>query len=575
MKTILNYILPYKSTVFKAVFFMLIDVICVMLEPYLMSMIIRDGIESGNTTYILVIGIFMVLVAVIAAFSGIMNAKCSAKAGVGFAADLREGIFSKVQEFSFENIDKFSTESLVTRMTNDVTQMQNTVTMGMRIVVRAPLMFLFAIIMTLTLNAKLSVIFVGAVPILAIALIIIIAKATPLFKKMQTAMDRLNGTIRENLMNVRVVKSFVRQSDEKKKFKNANETLMDTSMKAMYLVILNMPVMSLIMNVSTVLVVWFGGNQIIGGTMSVADLSAYLNYINHILFSLMMFSMMFIHLSRASASFKRVAEIFDTQATLKNCDNPVLPDKIQGNVEFKNVYFKYSGSQEEYILKDVSFKAGKGEVIAIVGGTGSGKTSLVQLIPRLYDACKGEILIDGKNILDYDIESLRNNIGVVLQKNTLFSGTIVENLKWGNENASLDEVITYAKAAQAHDFISSFPEGYNTYVDQGGVNLSGGQKQRLCIARAMLKKPAILILDDSTSAVDTATERNIRESFNTVLKDTTTFIIAQRISSVKDADKIIVLSDGTVEAAGSHKELMDISETYREIYISQQGKEEA
>ena len=574
MKQILECVKKYKKIIFFAVMFMGLDVVSVMLEPYLMSKIIENGIEGKNTPYIVITGILMILVAIMGAFSGIMNARFSARAGVSFAADLREKIFSKVQEFSFENIDKFSTESLVTRMTNDVHQMQHTVTMGMRIVVRAPLMFIFAICMALTLNAKISLIFAFIIPILSTALLLIIFKSTPLFSKMQKAIDRLNGTIRENLMNVRVVKSFVRQEDEKEKFKSANRHLNETSLKAMYLVILNMPVMSLLMNITTVLVVWFSGNQIINFKMTVAELSAYLNYINHILFSLMMFSMMFINITRASASFKRVAEIFDTKSTLQNPNNPYKNVKLNGNVEFKNVSFKYFLNQKEYVLKDISFFVKKGDVVAIVGGTGSGKTSLVQLIPRLYDVTKGEILIDGINVKDYEIESLRNNIGVVLQKNTLFSGTISDNLKWGNPEATKEDIEFFAKTAQAHEFIMSFPDGYNTFVEQGGVNLSGGQKQRLCIARAMLKKPAILILDDSTSAVDTATERNIREAFGTVLKDTTTFIIAQRISSVKDADKIIVLSDGTIEAIGTHDELIEKNETYREIYISQQGRGE-
>ena len=574
MKQILECVKKYKKIIFFAVMFMGLDVVSVMLEPYLMSKIIENGIEGKNTPYIVITGILMILVAIMGAFSGIMNARFSARAGVSFAADLREKIFSKVQEFSFENIDKFSTESLVTRMTNDVHQMQHTVTMGMRIVVRAPLMFIFAICMALTLNAKISLIFAFIIPILSTALLLIIFKSTPLFSKMQKAIDRLNGTIRENLMNVRVVKSFVRQEDEKEKFKSANRHLNETSLKAMYLVILNMPVMSLLMNITTVLVVWFSGNQIINFKMTVAELSAYLNYINHILFSLMMFSMMFINITRASASFKRVAEIFDTKSTLQNPKNPYKNVKLNGNVEFKNVSFKYFLNQKEYVLKDISFFVKKGDVVAIVGGTGSGKTSLVQLIPRLYDVTKGEILIDGINVKDYEIESLRNNIGVVLQKNTLFSGTISDNLKWGNPEATKEDIEFFAKTAQAHEFIISFPDGYNTFVEQGGVNLSGGQKQRLCIARAMLKKPAILILDDSTSAVDTATERNIREAFGTVLKDTTTFIIAQRISSVKDADKIIVLSDGTIEAIGTHDELIEKNETYREIYISQQGRGE-
>lgn len=570
MKYILRYVKPYINTILLAVFFMAVDVVCVMLEPYLMSKIIENGIEASDSGYIIRTGILMILVALFAIYAGVMNARYSAKAGVSFAADLREGIYSKIQEFSFENIDAFSTESLVTRMTNDVTQMQHTFTMCMRVMVRAPLMFVFAIGMTLSLNASISQIFAFIVPLLLVSLIVIIIKSTPLFTIMQKAMDKLNGTVRENLMNVRVVKSFVRQSDEKEKFKKANTNLMETSLKAMYLVILNMPIMSLLMNISTVLVVWFGSNQIIYSNMTVAELSAYLNYINHILFSLMMISMVFINLTRASASFKRVGEIFNTTSTLSSKEDAFRKSKIDGNVIFKNVYFKYSKDQSEYVLKDISFEAKKGETIAVVGSTGSGKTSLVQLIPRLYDITKGQILIDGIDIKDYNLDDLRENIGVVLQKNTLFSGTVAENLRWGNENATDEEIEFFANAAQAHEFIIKMPKGYNTFIDQGGANLSGGQKQRLCIARAMLKKPAILILDDSTSAVDTATERNIQKALSESLKDTTTFIIAQRISSVKDADKIIVLNDASLEAVGTHEELMKISATYKEIYTSQQ-----
>ncbi|MBE7029349.1 MAG: ABC transporter ATP-binding protein [Ruminococcaceae bacterium] len=570
MKYILRYVKPYINTILLAVFFMAVDVVCVMLEPYLMSKIIENGIEASDSVYIIRTGILMILVALFAIYAGVMNARYSAKAGVSFAADLREGIYSKIQEFSFENIDAFSTESLVTRMTNDVTQMQHTFTMCMRVMVRAPLMFVFAIGMTLSLNASISLIFAFIVPLLLVSLIVIIIKSTPLFTIMQKAMDKLNGTVRENLMNVRVVKSFVRQSDEKEKFKKANTNLMETSLKAMYLVILNMPIMSLLMNISTVLVVWFGSNQIIYSNMTVAELSAYLNYINHILFSLMMISMVFINLTRASASFKRVGEIFNTTSTLSSKEDAFRKSKIDGNVIFKNVYFKYSKDQSEYVLKDISFEAKKGETIAVVGSTGSGKTSLVQLIPRLYDITKGQILIDGIDIKDYNLDDLRENIGVVLQKNTLFSGTVAENLRWGNENATDEEIEFFANAAQAHEFIIKMPKGYNTFIDQGGANLSGGQKQRLCIARAMLKKPAILILDDSTSAVDTATERNIQKALSESLKDTTTFIIAQRISSVKDADKIIVINDASLEAVGTHEELMKISATYKEIYTSQQ-----
>ncbi|WP_101910989.1 ABC transporter ATP-binding protein [Marasmitruncus massiliensis] len=572
MKQLSGFIAPYKKPITLAVIFMLLDVICEVIQPTLMTNIVGKGIQSQSAGYIVGTGLLMIFVAFLAILAGFGNARCSAVAGVGFAAKLRRGLFAKVQEFSFHNIDHFSTASLATRLTNDVTQMQNAAIMSLRIMLRAPMMFVFALIMAIRMNASLAIILVVVIPLLAVAMFLIIRRAMPLFGGMQTRMDALNSSVQENLTNVRVIKSFVRQNYEKEKFKDANNGLTAASLKAMNAVILSMPLMMLTMNLSSVAVVWFGGGQVITGQLNVAQMTAFINYIFQILISLMMVSMMFVMFSRASASYKRIIEVLDAEIDLENSSS-AGERPIRGNVSFENVSFQYDPANPEPVLKDISFTARAGEVIAIVGGTGSGKTSLVQLIPRLYDVSAGRVLLDGVDVREYTIESLRGQIGMVLQKNTLFSGTIRDNLKWGNEHAAEEEIVEAAKAAQAHDFIMSFPKGYDTWMEQGGVNVSGGQKQRLCIARAILKKPPVLILDDSTSAVDTATEAKIRQAFHTVLRDTTTFIIAQRISSVKDADRIIVLSDGRISAVGTHEELLATSGEYQEIYESQLGKE--
>ena len=573
MKYLIGYIKPYKKSIGLAVCFMLLDVICAVFEPTLMANIVGKGIESGDIAYIIRTGLLMIGLAAMAIIAGFGNAKNSAAAGVGFASKLRQGLFTKVQSFSFKNIDDFSTASLSTRLTNDVTILQNTVIMGMRVMLRAPLMFIFAIFMAIRLNGELAIILAVIIPVLIISLSIVIYHAMPMFQKMQEKVDGLNSSVQENLTNVRVVKSFVRQDYEKEKFKNSNNALMDASLRAMNVVIVNMPLLMLVMNVSILCVVWLGGSQVINGRLDVASMTAFINYIFQILMSLMMLSMMFVLLSRASASYRRVLEVLKTEVDLTDSQHAQNVTHIKGDVEFKNVCFKYDRSHEEYVLKNISFTAKAGQVVAIIGGTGAGKSSLVQLLPRLYDATEGQVLIDGRDVKEYTLHSLRDQVGMVLQKNTLFSGTIRDNLKWGNMEATDEQIIEAAKAAQAHEFIMSFPNGYDTWIEQGGVNVSGGQKQRLCIARAILKKPPILILDDSTSAVDTATEGKIRGAFDSVLKDTTTFIIAQRISSVMDADEIIILSDGKISAIGTHEQLLANNEEYQEIYYSQQEKE--
>ena len=568
MRKLISYLAPYKRSVMIAVAFMLLDVVCEVVQPTLMSDIVGRGIQTGNIPFILGIGALMILFALLAIVAGFGNARHSARAGVGFAAGLRRGLFEKVQTFSFKNIDDFSTASLATRLTNDVTLLQNAGIMSLRLMIRAPLMFIFALVMALRMNARLAVILVVIIPTLLLALAFIIRKALPLFNQMQARMDALNGSVRENLTNVRVVKSFVQQDYEKHKFKSANDALTGASLRAMNVVIFNMPVMMLV----TVAVIWFGGGQVIRGELQAAEMVAFINYIFQILMSLMMLSMMFVLFSRASASYKRVMEVLNTEVDLAD-EQGASERPIRGDVTFEHVSFKYDPANGENVLRDVSLSVKAGQTVAVIGGTGAGKSSLVQLIPRLYDATDGRVLIDGRDVREYTVESLRSQVGMVLQKNTLFSGSIRDNLKWGNEHADDGEVEAAAKAAQAHDFIMSFPNGYDTWIEQGGVNVSGGQKQRLCIARALLKKPPILILDDSTSAVDTATERRIRDAFNAELSGTTKFIIAQRISSVKDADQIIILSDGEIADAGTHDELLARSEEYREIYYSQQEKE--
>ena len=577
MKRMYSYLRPYMKYVGLAVGCMLIDVLAEIVQPVLMARIVGPGIQGGNMQIVWTTGIAMIAVALICIVAAMGNSRFSAFAGAGFAANLRCALFEKVQEFSFKNIDTFSTASLTTRLTNNVTQLQMICTMGMRLLIRAPLMLVFSVIMAIRMSRSLSLVLAVTTPILLISVALIIRKAMPMFNLMQKGVDQLNRTVQENVTNVRVVKSFVSEEHEKEKFDEANDNLMHRAMNAMNLVILNMPIMMLLMNISTVTVLWIGGRQVIGEDLDVATLNAFISYIFMILMSLMMVSMLFIMLSRATASFKRIKEVLETEVDLKDEAERIEGEatgrghKIRGLVEFEGVKFHYNDNGEE-VLDDITFTAKPGEVVAIIGGTGAGKSSLIQMIPRLYDPTEGTVKIDGIDVRNYPLEELRGQIGMVLQKNTLFSGTIAENLRWGNENATDEEIREAAEAACAADFIEGFPDKYETWIDQGGVNVSGGQKQRLCIARAMLKKPPILILDDSTSAVDTATEAKIRQAFYTTLKDTTTFIIAQRISSVQDADQIIVLDDGKIVGMGVHADLLKTCEEYREIYESQMGK---
>ena len=570
MKRYAAYIKPYLSAFLLAPLLMLTEVFGEILLPKFMSMIINNGVADRDTGYIIRMGIIMVLTAIVMAAGGIGGAYFSAKASICFTSDLRDALFAKVQNFSFKNIDQYSTGSLVTRLTNDVQQVQNVTMMGLRLLFRAPGMLIGALIMAFLMNAKLALVILIVIPFLSIAIVTIMVKAFPRFTLMQKKIDKLNSGIQEALTNVRVIKSFVREDYEEEKFQTMNQDLKDSSLNAMKIVIATMPIMMFAMNVTTLAVVWYGGNIIIAGNMQVGDLTAFTTYIVQILMSLMMLSMVLLQSSRAIASVKRISEVLDTEIDLTD-ENASRKDlKVtEGKVEFKDVAFSYSNEGGEKILEHINFTAEPGKVLGIIGTTGSGKTSLVQLIPRLYDVTEGQVLVDGVDVREYSLKNLRDGVGMVLQKNVLFSGTIDENLRWGNEEASEEEVRSAAGAAQADGFVISFTKGYDSDLGQGGSNVSGGQKQRLCIARALLKKPKILILDDSTSAVDTATEAKIRESFSTTLKDTTKIIIAQRIGSVESADKIIVLDDGKIIGMGTHEELMKNCEAYQEIYYSQ------
>ena len=576
LKRYKKYITPYLSAFVIGPLMMLTEVAGEVMLPKFMSMIINNGVASRNVAYIGKMGTLMVLTVLFMAVGGILGAYFSAKASISFTSDMRNDLFRKVQQFSFENIDGYSTGSLVTRLTNDVQQVQNVLMMGLRMALRAPGMFLGALIMAFMMNRQLAVIILIVIPLLLAAIILILKTAFPRFGEMQRRLDRLNSGIQESLTNVRVVKSFVREAHEIEKFSRLNRDLKESSLRALRIVITTMPVMMFAMNVTTLAVVWYGGNIIIAGKMPVGDLTAFTTYIVQILMSLMMLSMVFLQSSRASASMKRINEIFDTEIGL-NDDNAKNKDKkvTEGRVEFKNVSFGYSGEngRKDLVLEGISFTAEPGQTIGIIGSTGSGKTSLVQLIPRLYDVTGGEVLVDGVNVKEYSLKHLREDVGMVLQKNILFSGTIEENLRWGNEDAPMEDVIRFSESAQADPFVKSFKNGYDTEMGQGGVNVSGGQKQRLCIARALLKRPKILILDDSTSAVDTATEAKIRESLYHDLKDTTKIIIAQRISSVQEADQILVLEDGKIIGHGTHEELLKTCETYSEIYTTQIGNQ--
>lgn len=542
--------------------------------PLVTAEIIDNGIKAENIPYVAKMGLLMVCMALLSLVFGALAARFSAVAGMGFAKNLRSAMFKKVQDFSFANVDKFSTASLTTRLTTDVTNLQMAFMMLIRMAFRSPIMLVLATIMAVRTNAKLSLVFIAAIPVLAIALFFIAANAFPRFNVMLRKYDDMNAKIQENLVGIRVVKAFAREGYEKKRFTDNTEAVRKAQYFAEKLVILNMPIMQLCMYGSIVAILWFGGNMAAEGSMDTGVLSSFIMYVTQILMSLMMLSMLFIMFIISRASMERVYEVLSEEPAIKGAEDSDVSAE-DGSISFRNVSFSYFSDMNNLALENVSFDIKSGETIGIIGGTGSSKTTLVQLIPRLYDATEGQVLVGGHDVKEYSLDTLREQVAMVLQKNVLFSGTIRDNLKWGDGNASDEEIIEACKAACAHDFITGFPEGYDTNLGQGGVNVSGGQKQRLCIARALLKKPKIIILDDSTSAVDTATDSSIRKAFREKLSETTTIIIAQRITSVKDADRIFVMDDGKIVDIGTHDELMKSSSIYREVYESQQkGAEE-
>jgi len=576
MKRWFKYIKPYLSSFILGPVGMIVEVIGEMFMPLLLAELINNANE-GTLTVEKSIGIAGILIAIVLLMmsGGVAGAYFGAKASVNFAADLRHDMYSKVQQYSFANIDKFSASSLVTRMTNDVTQIQNFVNMLLRMALRSPGMFIGGIVMAIYLKPSLSVILGVTMPIMLVVIFVLIMIGFPKFEKLQKKVDKLNSTVRENVTNVRVVKSFVRESYEVDKFSADNADLKNSGMNAVKILIWASPVMNIFMYATVIAVIWMGHKIVLDNGMLVGDLAAFITYTTQILSSLMMVSMLFMFASRALASGKRICEVLDEKIDINDTNSSAEHVITKGDIEFKNVTFRYYKNSEEAVLDKINLKIHAGSTVGIIGSTGCGKTTLVSMIPRLYDVDEGEVTVDGINVKDYSLVNLRDGIGMVLQKNLLFSGSIGYNLRWGDADATDEEMIRVAEHSAAHKFVTTFSDGYDTLLDKGGMNLSGGQKQRLCIARALIKKPKILILDDSTSAVDTATEAQIREAFATDLPDCTKIIIAQRISSVKDADSIIVMNDGVITGIGTHDYLLENNEEYGEIYYSQMDKKEA
>ena len=568
IKTLLKSVREYKRDSILAPIFVTLEVVMEVVIPLLMAMLIDKGIDAGNMNYILKIGIALAISCVISLVFGALSGKFAASASAGFAKNLRKDMFYNVQNFSFSNIDKFSASSIVTRLTTDITNVQNAYQMIVRIAVRGPIMIIFSLIMAFGINHKLSLVFLLAIPVLGGGLYFIMTHAHPIFERVFKIYDKLNNVVQENLRGIRVVKSFVREDFEEKKFKNVSEDIYDDFVKAEKLLAFNAPLMQFAAYGCMLFISWFGAQLIVASNMTTGELTSLIAYTMQILMNLMMLSMVFVMITMARASSERIVEILDEKSDLTNPENPVYEIK-NGDISFRNVNFGYSKKKRKLCLKSINLDIKSGETVGIIGGTGSSKSSLVQLIPRLYDTTDGEVIVGDRNVKEYDIESLRDEVAMVLQKNVLFSGTIKENLRWGNDHATDEEIERVCKLAQADEFIQTFPDKYDTYIEQGGSNVSGGQKQRLCIARALLKKPKILILDDSTSAVDTKTDASIRRAFREEIPNTTKIIIAQRISSVEDADKIIVMDNGEINGIGTHEELLKNNEIYREVYNSQ------
>lgn len=571
IKRLSQCIREYKLPSILAPIFIACEVILEVFIPKIMGKLIDNGIDKADTSYVIKMGFVLVVLCSLSLLSGVASGTAAAKASSGFAKNLRHDMYHNVQSFSFASIDKFSTSGLVTRLTTDVTNLQNSYQMIIRIAVRSPAMLIFSLSMALSINAKISMIFLCVIPLLALGLYAIISHAHPIFKRVFKTYDKLNSVVNENLHGIRVVKSFVREEKEEEKFKTVSGTIYADSKKAESLIAFNAPLMQFSSYLCMILIAWFGARLIVGTNateMTTGDLFSVITYTMQILSTLMMLSMIFVMLTMSKASGERVCEVLNEKTDLHNPENPVMQVK-DGSIDFENVGFSYAKDSTNLCLKNINLSIKSGETVGVIGATGSSKTSFVQLIPRLYDVTVGSVKVGGTDVRDYDLDTLRNEVAMVLQKNVLFSGTIKDNLRWGNENATDEEMIEACKLAQAHPFISEMPDGYDTYIEQGGTNVSGGQKQRICIARSLLKKPKILILDDSTSAVDTKTDALIRMAFKEYIPETTKIIIAQRISSIQDADKIIVLDGGEVSAFGTHDELIKSSEIYREVYNSQ------
>ena len=571
IKRLSQCIREYKLPSILAPIFIACEVILEVFIPKIMGKLIDNGIDKADTSYVIKMGFVLVVLCSLSLLSGVASGTAAAKASSGFAKNLRHDMYHNVQSFSFASIDKFSTSGLVTRLTTDVTNLQNSYQMIIRIAVRSPAMLIFSLSMALSINAKISMIFLCVIPLLALGLYVIISHAHPIFKRVFKTYDKLNSVVNENLHGIRVVKSFVREEKEEEKFKTVSGTIYADSKKAESLIAFNAPLMQFSSYLCMILIAWFGARLIVGTNateMTTGDLFSVITYTMQILSTLMMLSMIFVMLTMSKASGERVCEVLNEKTDLHNPENPVMQVK-DGSIDFENVGFSYAKDSTNLCLKNINLSIKSGETVGVIGATGSSKTSFVQLIPRLYDVTVGSVKVGGTDVRDYDLDTLRNEVAMVLQKNVLFSGTIKDNLRWGNENATDEEMIEACKLAQAHPFISEMPDGYDTYIEQGGTNVSGGQKQRICIARSLLKKPKILILDDSTSAVDTKTDALIRMAFKEYIPETTKIIIAQRISSIQDADKIIVLDGGEVSAFGTHDELIKSSEIYREVYNSQ------